>query len=229
MGHLEEGIEGSEAVTEARAEEPGGGGTAVEARHGALGSDGTAVKASTWTGIGGRTQIAQKERNRKGFALRQELLQRKRALEASQQHRRTRGGALTPPLSGEGDIRGRCGPRQIFGTPRSSRAPPPVGAAGAHGGARLAALPVGTAIVAALRQLSLATAAQSAAIAALLAAFLGGSRAPLAGSAGPPGPTESRSTGPPGPTELQSGLLSALHAANDDTFVSGAVAFAARP
>ena len=124
MGHPEEGIEGSGTVTEVRAEEPGGGGTAVEARHGQLGIDGTAVEASTWTGIGGRTQIAQKERNRKGFAFRQERLQRKRALEASQQHRRTRGDDLPPP--------GRCGPRQIFGTPRSSRAPPPVGAAGAH-------------------------------------------------------------------------------------------------
>ena len=78
MGHPEEGIEGRGTVAEARAEEPGGGGTAVEARHGKLGSDGTAVEASTWTGIGGRTQIAKKERNRKGFALRQELLQRKR-------------------------------------------------------------------------------------------------------------------------------------------------------
>ena len=64
MGHPEEGIEGSETVTEARAEEPGGGGTAVEARRGKLGSNGTAVEASTWQGIGGRTQIARKERGR---------------------------------------------------------------------------------------------------------------------------------------------------------------------
>ena len=188
MGHPEEGIEGSGTVTEARAEELEGGGTALEARSGQLGYDGTAVKASARTGIGRRTPFDRADRNRKGFAIRQGLAQRKRALAASQQPKYW--DVLTPSLSGD----------------RSSRAPPHVGAAGAHRGARLAALPEGTAIVAALRQLSLATAAQSAAIAALLAAFLGGSRAPLAGSAGPPGPPDS-----------QSELLSALHAANDDT------------
>ena len=57
----------------------------MEARSGQLGCDGTAVEASAWTGIGRRTPLDRADRYQKGFAIRQGLAQRKRALAASQQ------------------------------------------------------------------------------------------------------------------------------------------------